>query len=87
MVVRLFFIVAQTARIFLRSVDQIRPASKCGVAAAAAAEEAGRLGLRQQDIYLLKWTVGVCGGVELKFGVQAGHIRALWVAGSSATGG
>ncbi len=46
----------------------------------------GRFGLGQQDIFLLKWISGVCGGVALEVEVQVHRIRALRVAGSSASG-
>ncbi len=50
MVVRLFFVVAQAADGFLRSADQVLPASLCGVVAAMEAAEVGRFELKQQDI-------------------------------------
>ncbi len=75
MIVRLSPIIAQTARSFLLSVDQILPA-------ATEAGEVDRLGLGQQYIFLLKWTTGVSEGVELKFEVKACRIRAQRVAES-----
>ncbi len=54
---------------------------------ASEAADICRLGLGQMDIFFLKWTSGACDGVELKFEMQAHRIRALRVAGSSATGG
>ncbi len=46
-VIRLFLIVAQAARGFLRSVAQALPASKCGIVAATEAAEVGRFRLGQ----------------------------------------
>ncbi len=84
---RVFLGVTQAADSFLRSANQALPGSLCGVVATSKAAAVDHFRLRQQDIFLLKWISGVVGGVVLKVEAQARFIRALRVAGSSATEG
>ncbi len=60
----MIFIVAQAKPSSLRSLDQILPASKCGVVAATEAVGVDRLGVGQQDVFLLKGIAGVGGSVK-----------------------
>ncbi len=87
MIAQCFLIAAKTVCSFLGSVGAILPASQCGMVAATEAVKVGQLGSGQLNIFVLKGTSDVCGGVGLKFAVQARRIRALRVAVSSATGG
>ncbi len=64
MIERIFLVVAQAARSFLRSVDQFLQMSKCGLVASTAAAEVSHLGLGQLDVILMKWASGVNDGVE-----------------------
>ncbi len=67
--VLVFLVVAQTTHGFLRSVDQALLASLCGVVAATEAAVVSGFSLGQQDMFLLKWTACVGGGVK-RFGVE-----------------
>ncbi len=62
--VRLLFIVADPARSFLRSVDQVLPTAKCRMVFATEASQMSEIGLGHLDVFSMVEVYRVGGGVE-----------------------
>ncbi len=63
-VVRLIFIVADPARSFFRSVDQVLPTAKCRMVSATEAYKMSHIGLGNLDVFSTVEVYRVGGGVE-----------------------